>query len=270
MPLGRHSALDAMGLFRFARSFRRKLRFRFADGEQADELAQWRVIAKKVRLFAAYRYIRGSGIEIGALNRPLQTYHRARVRYVDRLPTDQLRLDFPEIADQTLVEVEQVEDGEKLASIADESCDFVIANHMIEHTRNPIGAIGNMFRVLKPNGILYMAVPDKRFTFDAERTLTSYEHLKRDYFESPEWSDAEHYLDWITGVGKERDESEAGRRASEIQAGRANIHFHVWTQREFIELVLSLRRDFQLPIEIEAMIKNSQELVVVLRKANLG
>jgi len=31
-----------------------------------------------------------------------------------------------------------------------------------------------------------------------------------------------------------------------------------------------VRRDFELPIEIEAMIKNSQELVVVLRKANLG
>lgn len=259
-----------MGLLRFARAFRRQLRFRVAGGKQADELAQWGAIAKKVRLFAAYRYIRGSGIEIGALHRPLQTYHRARVRYVDRLPTDQLRLVCREVADQTLVEVEQVEDGEKLTSIADESCDFVIANHVIEHTRNPIGAIENMFRVLKPNGILYMAVPDKRFTFDAERAVTSYEHLKRDYFEAPEWSEAEHYLDWITGVGKVTDESKAARRASQIQAGRANIHFHVWTQREFIELVLNLRRDFQLPLEIEAMIKNSLELVVVLRKADLG
>jgi SAM-dependent methyltransferase len=259
-----------MGLFRFVRGCRRKVCFRLAGRELADELAQWRVIAKKVRWFAAYRYIRGSGIEIGALHRPLPTFHRAKVQYVDRLPTDQLRLACPAVADQTLIEVGQVEDGETLTSIADESCDFVIANHMIEHTRNPIGAIENMFRVLKPNGILYMALPDKRFAFDAERAITSYEHLKRDYFESPEWSDAEHYLDWITGVGKVTDGSEAGRRARHIQAGRANIHFHVWTQREFIELVLNLRRDFHLPIEIEAMIKNSQEFVVVLRKANLG
>jgi SAM-dependent methyltransferase len=259
-----------MGLHRFARACRQRVRSCRAGGRKADALTSWQLIARKVRMFAAYRCIRGSGIEIGALNLPLQTYHGAKVRYVDRLPTEKLRLAFPEVADQKLVEVEQVEDGEKLTSIADESCDFVIANHMIEHTRNPIGAIESMFRVLKPNGILYMALPDKRFTFDAARAITSYEHLKRDYFESPEWSDAEHYLDWITCVGKVADESEAGRRANQMQAAQANIHFHVWTQREIIELVLNLRRDFHLPIEIEAIIKNSQELVVVLRKADLG
>ncbi len=259
-----------MGLNHLAQAWRRWLSSRPAGGDCAAELADWRLIGKKVRSFAAYRYLRGSGIEIGALNAPLQTYHQARVRYVDRLPTDQLRLAFPEIADQPLIEVEQVEDGETLVSVADASCDFVIANHVIEHTRNPIGAIENMFRVLKPEGILYLALPDKRFTFDAGRAVTSYQHLQRDYFESPEWSEAGHYRDWIKFVGNVSDESETERRARQIQATNGEIHFHVWTQREFIELLLNLRRDFHLPIEIEALIKNSQELVVVLRKADLG
>lgn len=231
---------------------------------------RWRVIATKVRPFAAYRYIRGHGIEIGALNDPLQTFHGAKVRYVDRLPTDKLRVAYPEIAGQPLVALDQVDDGEKLASIADASCDFVIANHVIEHVRNPIGAIENMFRVLKLSGLLYLALPDKRFTFDAARAVTSYEHLKRDYLESPEWSEAEHYLDWITSVGKVTDASEAERRAKQIEAAAGDIHFHVWTQREFIELVLNLRRDFHWPIEIEAVLKNGQEFVVVLRKTDLG
>ncbi|MEO8044071.1 MAG: class I SAM-dependent methyltransferase [Spartobacteria bacterium] len=253
----------------FARACRRCLALRSGD-DTTKELEKWRVIGKKVRWFAAYRYIRGSGIEIGALNLPLPTYHGAKVRYVDRLPTDQLRLACPEFADQPLVEVEHVEDGEKLSRLPDESCDFIIANHMIEHTRNPIGAIENMFRVLRPNGVLYLALPDKRFTFDAERAVTSYEHLKRDYFESPEWSDAEHYLDWARSVGKIGETTRAAQEADKLLAGQANIHFHVWTQRDFIKLVLDLRRDFHLPIEIEAVIKNSQELVVVLRKADLG
>jgi SAM-dependent methyltransferase len=259
-----------MGLLGFARSWGRRWRSRRAGSREADELARWRVIATKVRSFAAYRYIRGQGIEIGALHHPLETYHGAKVGYVDRLPTGKLRLEYPELADQTLVEVEQIDDGETLASIANESCDFVIANHLLEHTRNPIGAIENMFRVLKANGILYLALPDKRFTFDAARAVTSYEHLKRDYLESPEWSEAEHYLDWITGVGKVTDESEAERRAKQIEATAGDIHFHVWTQREFIELVLNLRRDFHWPIEIEAVLKNGQEFVVVLRKTDLG
>ena len=49
-----------------------------------------------------------------------------------------------------------------------------------------------MLRVLKSNGVLYLALPDKRFTFDQDRPVTPYEHLKRDYFESPGWSEESH------------------------------------------------------------------------------
>src|SRR5689334_8166459 len=143
-----------MGLRHFARAWRKRFRFRAAE----EELAGWQSIARKVRLFASYRYLRGRGVEIGALNRPLKTYHGAKVRYVDRLPTKELRRAYPEMADQPLVEVEHVDNGETLGVIADASCDFVIANHIIEHTRNPIGAIENMLRILKPDGILYMAL----------------------------------------------------------------------------------------------------------------
>ncbi|CAN5457414.1 hypothetical protein BH18VER2_BH18VER2_13220 [soil metagenome] len=38
-------------------------------------------------------------------------------------------------------------------------------------------------------------------------------------------------------VGKRSDESEVSRGACDLLAGQANIHFHVWTQREFIEFV---------------------------------
>ena len=37
-----------------------------------------------------------------------------------------------------------------------------------------------------------------------------------------------------------------------------------------IDLILNLRRDFNFPIEIETMTKNSQEMVIVLRKIDLG
>lgn len=253
----------------FARLFQ-PLRSFWEGPASAAELARWRVIGKKVRAFAAYRYLRGRGIEIGALNHPLETYHGAVVRYVDRFPTEKLRQVYPELAGQTLVNVDQVEDGALLASSADESCDFVIANHVLEHTPDPIGALRNMFRVLKPDGILYLAVPDKRFTFDAPRAVTSYEHLRRDHAESPGWSEAGHYLEWAECMGQNDNESQAQRRAERIRAAGTSIHYHAWTQRELIELILNLRRDFQLPIEIEAIVKNGQELVVVLHKADLG
>ncbi|MDQ3414406.1 MAG: class I SAM-dependent methyltransferase [Verrucomicrobiota bacterium] len=259
-----------MGLHRFARAWRQWWSSRRTSDESAAALERWQGIGKKVRAFAAYRYIRGSGIEIGALDSPLQTYHRARVRYLDCLPSEKLRAAYPEIPPQSVLEVEQVEDGETLGSVPNESCDFVIANHVLEHLRNPIRGMENMFRVLKSDGILYLALPDKRFTFDVGRSVTSYEHLKRDYLDGPDWSDAEHSRDWIKFVGKVNDESEIERRANLIRESRSKIHFHVWTQREFVELLMHLRRDFNFPIEIEALIKNGLEFVVVLRKADLG
>ncbi len=127
-----------------------------------------------------------------------------------------------------------------------------------------------MLRVLKSNGVLYLALPDKRFTFDRDRPVTPYEHLQRDYFESPGWSEESHYTEWIRCVGKVEDAAELKRRAAAIRSKGDNIHFHVWTQREMIDLILNLRRDFNFPIEIETMTKNSQEMVIVLRKIDLG
>ncbi len=62
-----------------------------------------------------------------------------------------------------------IDDGEHLASIGDESVDFVVANHFIEHCRDPIGALTTLLRVVRPGGVVFMAVPDKRQTFDRAR-----------------------------------------------------------------------------------------------------
>src|SRR5438067_7373435 len=235
-----------------------------------EERNHWRTIAKKVRSFAAHRYIKGEGIEIGGLHRPLPVYNGARAKYVDRLSTEEIRRFYANVADQPQVSVDIVDDGETLRTVADGSCDFVIANHMLEHTRNPIGTIENFLRVLKPEGIIYMAIPDKRFTFDVERPITPYEHIKKDYLEGPESSDREHYDEWTKYVRKTAaDETERQARIEKFLADQTNIHFHAWTQREIIEMFLNMKRDFNFPIEIELVCKNGHELLVILRKANL-
>ena len=117
------------------------------------ERDHWRDIAKGVREFAARRYLRGEGIEIGGLHRPLPLYEGARVKYVDRLSTEEVREEYTNVADQPQVTVDIVDNGETLGTIADESVDFVIANHMLEHTRNPIATVENFLRVMKPGGM---------------------------------------------------------------------------------------------------------------------
>src|SRR5438132_654340 len=52
------------------------------------------------------RWLRGHGIEIGALHRPLEVPASARVTYVDRLPESVLRSHYPELSNETFAPVE--------------------------------------------------------------------------------------------------------------------------------------------------------------------
>ena len=117
----------------------------------------------------ARRFLHGAGLEIGALHRPLYVPPAARVRYVDRMDNSGLRDHYPELDDEALVEVDVVDDGETLATQADTSADFIVANHFIEHTQDPLGTLENHLRVLRPGGVLYLAVPDRRRSFDVDR-----------------------------------------------------------------------------------------------------
>lgn len=243
-----------------ARQKEREQRYR----SQRDE---WKHIATKVRAFASRRYLRGQGIEIGGLHRPLPLYEGATVKYVDRLSTEEVRRAYPDVAAQPQVTVDIVDDGETLRTIADGSVDFVIANHMIEHTRNPIATVENFLRVTKPGGIIFMAIPDKRFTFDRNRAVTPFAHIREDYLRGPEWSDREHYEDWARHVADLREEVAIRRQVEDNLAGGTNIHFHVWTHPEMLEMFLGMRRECGFPLEMEAAIQNGHEVVVLLRKA---
>lgn len=211
----------------------------------------------------ARRYLRGEGIEIGALHLPLELPADAHVQYVDRLPTPALREHYPELAAQPLVDVEIIDDGERLGNVPDRSQDFVIANHFLEHSEDPIRALTNMLRVLKPGGVLYLAVPDKRNTFDVNRPSTPLEHLIDDHEHGPERSRAQHYDEWARLVDG-RNGSEAEEHARELEAKGYSIHFHVWTHEELLELYDGFR-DRLPPHELELAVKNVDESVLILR-----
>jgi SAM-dependent methyltransferase len=212
----------------------------------------------------ARRYLRGEGIEIGALHNPLEVPKSAHVRYVDRLTVEELREHYPELADEPLVDVDVVDDGERLATIGDASKDFAIANHFLEHCEDPLGALGNLIRVLRPAGVLYLAVPDKRYTFDADRPVTPTAHLLRDHREGPEGSRREHYEEWARLVDKV-EEPEV--HATALLKRGYSIHFHAWTQWELVELLQTATGELRLDFDIELMLKNGHEVIFVLRKA---
>lgn len=226
----------------------------------------------------ANSFLIGDGIEIGPLHQPLAIPAHARVRYVDRMAAPDLRREYPELADWTLTDVDIVDDGEKLATIPTESQDFIIANHFLEHTEDPIGTIETHLGKLKPGGVLFYAVPDKRFTFDFRRPVTPIEHMVADFEEGPERSRAEHYREWCRFVFNEESPSVGStaqatsdewveERAKQLEAQAYSIHMHVWTQAEFLHLILTLRQRFDDVFDLEAAARVGIEFIVVLRKA---
>jgi SAM-dependent methyltransferase len=224
-------------------------------------LRGWRFRRGRARL--ARRYLRGEGIEIGALNEPLRLPRGARARYVDRLDTAALRARFPSLADQNLVEVEVVDEGERLASVADASLDFIVANHFLEHVEDPLAALAAQLRVLRAGGISFMAIPDMRRTFDRHRRETTVEHILRDHREGPAGSRAGHFEEWAARVLWVDDPAGEGAR---LDAAGEEIHFHAWTREGFGALLEAAREELATPFEVLALAPNRHEFVAVLRK----
>ncbi len=193
-------------------------------------------------------WLRGEGIEIGALHRPLPLPLGAHATYVDRLPTEELRRHYPELDGQPFAPVDIIGSAENLSAIADNSLDFIIANHLLEHLEDPIAGLLEFQRVLKPGGALYMALPDSRVTFDRDRALTPAEHLLEEHREGVERHRRDHYVDWTIHVENRPTDYEA--RVNELINMAYAIHFHVWHADTFLEFFFAARQAAALDLEL--------------------
>jgi SAM-dependent methyltransferase len=238
--------------------------FRRAQREARDMvLSRGMSDRKTIRADVALRFLRGNGIEIGALDFPLRLPDGARVLYVDYLDEAGLREVHSDTLrhERPLVVPDVVDDGARLDSFADVSLDFVIANHMLEHVEDPIAALEHQLRVLKVDGILYLTLPDARGTFDAPRERTTAEHLLRDHSEGPQVSRREHYEECARYIEGHRDKT-LTKRVQEMEAEHLHPHFHVWEPITFAGFLAVL----DLPFSLELIQASVGEFLVVLRK----
>jgi SAM-dependent methyltransferase len=73
-----------------------------------------------------------------------------------------------------IVDVDYLWGENSLNKLVDEKrFDYIITSHVIEHVPDMIGWLKELADVLKDNGVLSLAIPDKRFTFDYYRELST-------------------------------------------------------------------------------------------------
>jgi SAM-dependent methyltransferase len=134
-----------------------------------------------------------------------------------------------------------IAEATNLSKIADNSYDFILSCHSLEHVANPIKAIKEWNRVLKPGGSFVLVLPDKEFTFDVNRPYTTLQHLVDDYEKNLDEKDTTHFEEVIrlhdlskdTGV-KTKEELES--RALNNFSNRC-VHHHVFSLSLMKELL---------------------------------
>jgi len=92
----------------------------------------------------ATRYFVGNGVDVGGGHDSLALYTEL----------------FPLIGNVVIYDAPQG-DAQKLANVDDGSFDFLFSSHCLEHMRDPVEALGNWIRVIRPGGHLIISVPDE-------------------------------------------------------------------------------------------------------------
>jgi len=223
------------------------------------------IIEHRSRIAAPY--LRGDGIEIGALNAPTPMPPGARVRYVDYVTAAEVRAQYPRLEGEALVDADVIDDGERLTTFADASVDFIVANHFLEHCENPLGTLRTHLRVVRPGGFLYYAIPEMRSSSDSARPLTGFEHVVADEQDGGAASRREHLVEWARLVCGEQGDDAVERRIADIARRGVTIHYHVWDVNTWLEFLCRARGRMGDVFEVKHLELAGPEIVAVLRRS---
>jgi SAM-dependent methyltransferase len=190
------------------------------------------------------RFCKGKGVEIGSCGA-----HLVKGSLLVDLVND--------FSGVRTYEVDYAADAHALPKINDASLDYICASHVLEHLTNPIKAIIEWSRILKPGGVLWLRVPDKRKTFDITRERTKLAHLIEDFTRDVPADDQTHIEDHNKNTSPPR------------QQKHPYIHNHVWMLEDIVELFGYLKK-IQIPFIIvcckENSSKNAQDFWVLAKK----
>jgi len=119
-----------------------------------------------------------------------------------------------------------------LHGLSDYSYDFILSSHCLEHVANPLAALAEWRRVVRPGGHLLLLLPDPTRTFDHRRPVTTIHHLREDRDRNIGEDDLTH-LEEILSLHDLGRDSHAGSLEDFTRRARRNpenrcLHHHVF------------------------------------------
>jgi SAM-dependent methyltransferase len=192
------------------------------------------------------RHLFGRGVELGPGHHPFPVPKGVTVDYVDKWQPDDNREMFPELGEAASFPEPNIVcdfDTGRLASIADETQDFVIVSHVLEHLAEPMGLLVDIHRVLRPGAVLLILLPDRTRTFDSERDPTPLTHILEEYEAGVNVVSDDHMIDFLTKAGEGANFTGLPAGGPEERARffdwhrQRTIHVHCWQEDEFAELL---------------------------------
>ncbi len=219
---------------------------------------------KRDKMLAAIELSRGCGLEFGPLDVPIVTREMGAVRYADHASTEELKVknrENPFVNLDRIVAVDYVVGAKPLPEIvvADSPFEYVVASHVIEHVPDPVRWLLEIRAILRSQGVLSLAIPDKRYCFDYYRRPTTAADVLEAYLRGDRkpgfrqlfehlsaFATVDGSLTWTEGTAAEPTRKMSTRQAWDIAREAASdgnyhdVHCWVFTPATFFAILATL------------------------------
>ena len=143
---------------------------------------------------------KSKGLEIGPLDKPIISKQMGPVFYVDHANQQELIAKYrndPNTNIDEIVHVDFVQNtGSLKDALGDQKFDYIIASHVAEHVPDLVSWLQDLNSSLNEDGVIRLAIPDKRYTFDFLRQLSDISDVLAAHIEKRKVSHPQRIIDF--------------------------------------------------------------------------
>ncbi|WP_263063332.1 class I SAM-dependent methyltransferase [Dickeya dadantii] len=183
--------------------------------------------------------VKKPGIEISPLYSPITEKNKHNVFYTDYTSADESRkkhadYEHPEIVDLDFIWEQDKNLKDCLNS--NNSYEWAIASHVLEHVPNPIGWMNQILEVINVGGYLSLALPNKSLTNDILRDETKFHQWYDAWINQYKIPSAGQLYDFIRNSASQGVTSNGDSNKRHYSAQDAiNLSQHSWINNEYLD-----------------------------------